>query len=171
MLLIILLGISIYSTNFELFSAVSVWGGDCSLGQFGGGGDSSLGPTDFLLISVCWIRKVKALAVNREGLWCVFMECPWRHLRITNTITLLMGQWLRPDFITSWNFPLVRAKKRVGVVTIAQMVQMLAQLRHTLSLFDSADSFPWIRLAFWTTTLAFGLLYYRLTYTLMYSVL
>ena len=36
MLLIILLGISIYSTNFELFSAVSVWGGDCSLGQFGG---------------------------------------------------------------------------------------------------------------------------------------
>ena len=27
MLLIILLGISIYSTNFELFSAVSVWGG------------------------------------------------------------------------------------------------------------------------------------------------
>ena len=28
MLLIILLGISIYSTNFELFSAVSVWGGE-----------------------------------------------------------------------------------------------------------------------------------------------
>ena len=38
MFLILLLGISIYSTNFELFAAVSVWGGDCSLGQFGGGG-------------------------------------------------------------------------------------------------------------------------------------
>ena len=42
MLLIILLGISIYSTNFELFSAVSVWGGDCSLGQLGGGGGEIL---------------------------------------------------------------------------------------------------------------------------------
>ena len=47
MLLIILLGISIYSTNFELFWAVSVWGGGgivhlVSLG--GGGRDSSLDP-------------------------------------------------------------------------------------------------------------------------------
>ena len=40
MLLIMLLGLSTYSTNFELFSAVSLCagggGGDCSLGQFGG---------------------------------------------------------------------------------------------------------------------------------------
>ena len=59
-LLIILLGISIYSTNFELFSAVSVWGGgggegggDCSLGQFGGGGgrDSSLDPLCTIILS------------------------------------------------------------------------------------------------------------------------
>ena len=58
MLLIILLGISIYSTNFELFSAVcfslggggrlftwSVWGG--------GGGDSSLDP---IFLSNCAIK-------------------------------------------------------------------------------------------------------------------
>ena len=40
MLLIILLGISIYSTNFELFSAVSVWGGGIVhlVSFFGGGG-------------------------------------------------------------------------------------------------------------------------------------
>ena len=40
MLLIMLLGISIYSTNFELFSAVSVWrgGGVVHLVSLGGGG-------------------------------------------------------------------------------------------------------------------------------------
>ena len=52
MLLIILLGISIYSTNFELFSAVSVWGGGggeiVHLVSLGGGGILPLIPVKIL---------------------------------------------------------------------------------------------------------------------------
>ena len=60
MLLIILLGISIYSTNFELFSAVSVWGGGGGERLFtwsvwgggGGGRDSSLDPKRVICVDL-----------------------------------------------------------------------------------------------------------------------
>ena len=51
MLLIILLGISIYSTNFELFSAVSVWGGGGEIVHLVSWEDSSLDPKLFPKLS------------------------------------------------------------------------------------------------------------------------